>query len=117
MRIRELVGAWVQHPSHGDGGREVRVCLPLQRAAQVAALAEMFADGDEQAVLAQLVGAAIDEIETAFPYVQGEKVAEDEQGDPVYADAGFTPTFLELTRRHYERLQRDPACRRGPAVG
>jgi len=41
-----------------------------------------------------------------MPYVPGQKViSTDEQGDPVYEDAGLTPRFVDLTRRNRKRLE------------
>lgn len=107
MRIRELVQDWAQSPPTPTAMRELRLRLPLQQAAQIAALAEMFAEGDESRLVAQLLAAAISEVESGFPYVKGEKAAEDEFGDPVYADAGHTPRFLALTGEHFARMQRE----------
>ncbi|MFZ5724467.1 MAG: pilin assembly protein [Pseudomonadota bacterium] len=105
MRIRELVQDWGQVPAMPAATRELQIRVPLHTAAQIAALADMFADGNESAMAAQLLAAALTEVETSFPYVKGDKVAEDEFGDPVHADAGHTPRFLELTQQHFARLQ------------
>jgi len=52
-------------------------------------------------MVTDLLGAAIDEVEATMPYIPGSKVIrEDDHGDPVYEDAGMTPKFLELTRKH-----------------
>jgi hypothetical protein len=41
-----------------------------------------------------------------MPYVPGKKViSTDEQGDPVYEDAGPTPRFAELTRHYRKKLE------------
>jgi hypothetical protein len=34
-------------------------------------------------------------------------ISTDEQGDPVYEDAGPTPRFMELTRKHRKKLEAD----------
>ena len=52
------------------------------------------------------LGAALQEIATAMPYVAGQKViSTDEQGDPVYEDVGPTPRFMELARKNRKRLE------------
>ncbi len=44
-----------------------------------------------------------------MPYVAGKRViATDEQGDPVYEDAGPTPRFMELARQHRRKLDARP---------
>ncbi len=41
-----------------------------------------------------------------MPYIAGKKViSTDEQGDPVYADEGPTPRFMELTRKNRKKLE------------
>jgi len=52
-----------------------------------------------------VIATALDKIEEAFPYTQGYKViAGDEFGDPVYADIGLTPRFVELTKKYEASL-------------
>jgi hypothetical protein len=56
-------------------------------------------------LIGELLSAALDELQAAMPYVPGERViSEDEMGDPIFEDAGLTPRFMELTRRHMEKL-------------
>jgi hypothetical protein len=45
-----------------------------------------------------------------MPYEPGPKViSRDDHGDPVYEDAGLTPQFIELSRRHRRALaSQDP---------
>jgi hypothetical protein len=44
--------------------------------------------------------------------VPGEKViSTDEQGDPLYEDAGLMPRLVELTRKHRKRLETELAKR------
>lgn len=67
---------------------------------------ELYPQRTPEALLGELLAAAFEELEASFPYVQGEDVvATDELGDPLYADAGTTPRFLELARKHLHRLQ------------
>ena len=62
-----------------------------------------------EALLGELVGAALEAVETSLPYVRGTHViATDEQGDPVYEDVGPTPRFLELSRKHLKRMLDEP---------
>jgi hypothetical protein len=105
MKIRELLKTW-------EGTRPTRLTaetyaihLPLEDAARIHALAEMYPGVPMEDILRDLVGAALAELEAAMPYQPGTKVASvDDFGDPVYEDAGQTPRFLALTRKHKERL-------------
>ena len=65
----------------------------------------MFPGVSREQILTDLLGSALDELAESMPYVAGEKIiSEDEFGDPVFEDAGETPRFIELTRKHLARL-------------
>ena len=52
-----------------------------------------------------------------MPYEPGPKViSRDDQGDPVYEDAGLTPRFIELTRKVPQIPRRRPAERLTPVA-
>ena len=108
MKFRELIEQWEEQASEVLSAREYRFRLPLADAARVAALADLYPRRDIEGILTDLVGAALDEVERAFPYVQGARViAEDDQGDPIYEDAGPAARFRELTREHAAALARE----------
>lgn len=105
MDIKELLQSWEQAKRVQMTAREYQVRLPIQDAARIAALAEMYPGKSETEIITDLLGLALDMVETAFPYKQGTRIiAEDELGDPIYEDIGPTPRFLELSKRHGERL-------------
>ncbi len=63
-------------------------------------------------LLRDLVSAALDELEGAFPYRQGPRViSEDDRGDPIYEDAGPASRFRELSARFAEELETQAASR------
>ena len=80
--------------------------LSVHDAARIAALVEMFPHKPEGEIIAELLALALDQLEAALPYEQGNRViAEDEMGDPVYEDVGLTPRFLALSKKHAARLE------------
>ena len=82
------------------------VRLPVDDAARLAALAEMFPGRAPEQLITELLGVALNEVAAAMPYVAGKRViSTDEQGDPVYEDVGPTPRFMELARKHRRRLE------------
>jgi hypothetical protein len=84
---------------------EYAVRLPLDDAARLKALAELFPGQAIEEIVTDLLGAALDEIAAAMPYEKGPKViSRDDQGDPVYEDIGMTPRFIELTRKFKKNL-------------
>ncbi len=108
MKIRQLVESWEQSASERRTVSEYCARLPIHDAAKLAALAEMYPGRTERDIITDLLSAALDDLEAAFPYVQGQRVvAEDEQGDPIYEDVGIGPRFRDLTRKHLERLEKE----------
>ena len=106
MKIRELAHQWEQQATPARGTRRYTLELDLETAARLEALHELYPQRTPEALLGELLAAAFEELEASFPYVQGDEVvATDELGDPLYADAGTTPRFLELARKHLQRLQ------------
>lgn len=107
MKIRDLVDEW-EHSAKGKLSKSTySIPLDLESAARLAALSEMYPKRHTEELLGELVSAALQELEESFPYVKGSKVvATDEQGDPLYEDAGLTPRFLALARKHLEVLRK-----------
>ncbi|MCQ4348744.1 pilin assembly protein [Pseudomonas stutzeri] len=106
MKIRDLVGEWELSAKGRLSKKTYSIPLDLESAARLAALAEMYPKRRTEELLGELVGVALQELEESFPYVKGSKVvATDEQGDPLYEDAGPTPRFLALARKHLEVLK------------
>jgi hypothetical protein len=105
MDLKQLLEQWEKNGDTPLPAREYAVRLPLHAAARVAALAEMYPLKSEAAIITELLTAALDALEAAFPYQPGDTiVAEDEMGDPIYADTGPTPRFLELSKKHARLL-------------
>lgn len=105
MTIRELVGLW-EDQAHGLLTQETYdVHLTLADAAKIEALSEMYPRRTKEQLLSEIVSAALSELETSFPYKEGNKVVSvDEMGDPIYNDEGPTPAFQSLTKKHLDSL-------------
>lgn len=105
MKIRELTQEWEHSATGRVTQNDYQVRLPLEDAARLAALHEMYPKRSVEDLLTDLLSAALEEFEASLPYQAGDKViAVDELGDPLYADAGPTPRYLELSRRHLKML-------------
>lgn len=110
MKVNELMKMWERNASGELAENHYTVRLPLEDAARIAALCEMFPRRSAEDFITDLLSAALSEIESGLPYVKGDDViAEDELGDPIYNDAGSTPRFLALSQKHYERLKQQKA--------
>ena len=105
MSFKTLLESWRETSAAPRTVTEYAVRLPVDDAAQLQALAEMFPGRTAEQLITDLLGAALQEIATAMPYMAGQKViSTDEQGDPVYEDVGPTPRFIELARKHRKKL-------------
>jgi hypothetical protein len=117
VSFKELLQSWRVSAAAARTAEAYAVRLPLDDAAQLAALAEMYPGRSPEQLLSELLGAALKEIAAAMPYVAGQRViATDEQGDPVYEDIGPTPRFIQLARQHRRRLEAAATPRRRAAV-
>jgi hypothetical protein len=106
VRFKELLEAWRRNGSGARTATEYAVRLPVDDAARLHALGEMFPGLTREQLITDLLSAALQEVAAAMPYVPGKKViSTDEQGDPVYEDAGLTPRFADLSRQHKKKLE------------
>ncbi|HWG31576.1 MAG TPA: pilin assembly protein [Steroidobacteraceae bacterium] len=106
MSFIELLASWRETAAEPRTATQYLVRLPLDDAARLSALAEMFPGRTAEQLITDLLGIALAEVGTAMPYVPGKKViSTDEQGDPVYEDVGLTPRFVDLTRRNRKKLE------------
>ncbi len=111
--FKELLDSWQERATGERTVKSYAVRLPIDDAARLGALAEMFPGRTAEQLITELLGAALKEVAAALPYVAGSKViSADEQGDPVYEDVGPTPRFMALTRKHRRQLQTKPRKRR-----
>jgi hypothetical protein len=106
MKVSNLIQHWEQHASGRLTEANYSVRLPLEDAARLAALHEMFPKKRTEELITDLLHAALCELEGGLPYIQGSRIiSEDEHGDPLYEDAGDTPRFLALSQKHLRRLK------------
>jgi hypothetical protein len=106
VKFKELLDSWRQNAASARTATEYAVRLPVDDAARLHALADLFPGRTREQIITDLLSAALQEVAAAMPYVQGKKViSTDEQGDPVYEDAGPTPRFAELTRQYKKKLE------------
>lgn len=105
MSVRDLIAAWESTPVVRKTDETYAVQLPIEAAAKLHALAELYPGASIETIITDLLAHSLDEVVTALPYVPGERViSEDEYGDPVYEDVGPTPDFERLRRTHEQRL-------------
>ena len=108
MKVSTLAKVWEKTAKTRLTSKEYTLQLPLEDAARIAALAEMYPKRTDKEILSELLSAALDELEESLPYISGSKViALDEQGDPLYEDIGPTPRFLDLSKKYMALIAQD----------
>lgn len=108
MQISELAKNWNTTASGTLSKDILSLRLPIEEAAKLDALADMYPKRSREDLLLDLITAALHDLEKSLPYIKGQTVvARDEQGDPIYEDIGLTPEFLRLTKQHLTRLKND----------
>jgi hypothetical protein len=106
VKFKALLDRWKKTSAPLKTAKEYAVRLPLEDAARLHALAELFPGQTIDEIVTDLLSAGLDEIAAAIPYERGPKViSRDDQGDPVYEDAGLTPRFVALTRKYKKNLE------------
>jgi hypothetical protein len=109
VKFKPLLDRWKKPASPELTAREYAVRLPLEDAARLRALSELFPGQAVEEIITDLLHAGLDEIAAAMPYERGPKViSRDDHGDPVYEDIGLTPRFIELSRKFKKELQKSP---------
>lgn len=115
MGFKELLESWRGSAAARRTARAWSVQLPIEDAARLQALAELFPGRSAEQLITELLGVALRELAAAMPYIAGERViSTDEHGDPVYEDVGPTPRFMELARTHRRALERGIASKPRP---
>jgi hypothetical protein len=109
VKFKPLLERWKKDLPSPRTAREYAVRLPVDDAARLHALAELFPGRPLEELITDLLHAGLDEIAAAMPYEPGPKIiSRDDHGDPVYEDVGLTPRFVELSRRIKKTLEAEP---------
>ena len=110
MKIETLLNRWKSWV--GTDLVETPLCLQLRRhdLARLEALVALYPGHTTEFFASELISAALDEVEAALPYIQGDRVvAEDDHGDPIYEDIGPNRRFFELTRERETSIEEEIA--------
>jgi hypothetical protein len=101
VSFKELLDSWRTGAAAPRTAKAYAVRLPVDDAARLDALADMFPGRTPEQLITELLGVALKDVAAAMPYIPGSRViSTDDQGDPVFEDIGLMPRFIELTRKH-----------------
>jgi len=107
VKFKVLLDRWKKETDPATTAEAYALRLPIEDAARLHALADLFPGQKIEHMITDLLHAALDEVAAAMPYEPGPKViSRDDHGDPVYEDAGLTPRFMELSRKYKKSLAR-----------
>jgi hypothetical protein len=113
VNFKELLDSWRASAAAPRTAAAYSVRLPVDDAARLMALTDMFPGRSSEQLISELLSVALAEVAAAMPYVAGKRViSTDEQGDPLYEDIGPTPRFMQLAREHRRRLEAPAPARR-----
>ena len=106
MKVQELVKYWDKY-GRGRLTREPTfVTLSEEHHELIQKLVQIYPMKSPQDLMRDMISAALDDLETSFPYRPGNKViAHDEDGFEIYEDQGMTPEFVALSKKHMKRLK------------
>jgi hypothetical protein len=108
VKFKPLLDRWKKAATPAKTLQQYAVRLPLDDAARLQALTELFPGQAIEEIITDLLHAGLDEIAAAMPYERGAKViSRDDHGDPVYEDIGLTPRFIELSRKFKKELEKN----------
>lgn len=106
MKIKDLIKYWDTYAQGRLTQDAYFMNLADEHHEALQRLASLYPMKSPQDLMRDLISAALDELETSFPYVQGSRiVAYDEDGFEIYEDEGLTPRFVALSQKHIARLK------------
>ena len=100
MKLADLIPAWEKTSGQPRLDNRFNIEVPPTEAARIHALAQMYPGKSVEAIVNDLLVAALDELETTMPYVPGYQViSKDDTGEPIYDDIGPSPLYRELKKK------------------
>jgi len=106
VKFKSLLERWGKDLPPARTAQEYAVRLPLDDAARLHALGQLFPGRTIEEIVTDLLHVSLDSIEAAMPYERGPKIiSRDDHGDPVFEDIGMTPRFVDLTRKFKKTLE------------
>ena len=108
MKAKELVSVWSAPDNSRLTAKQTSFRLPVHVAAQINALCELYPSKTRTQIVADLLAAALSEIEYQIPTFAGEFVDNHpDTGEKMFREAGDRAKFRHATNRHYSELERE----------
>lgn len=107
MKPAQLHAVWSAPDNTRLTAKQFSFRLPTHVAARLAALEEIYPSKTRTQIVADLLNAALDEVETSFPSEPGEAVDRDGDGSWLYEELGPGKRFRELANKHFLDIERE----------
>lgn len=106
MKAKDLAAVWGSPDNTRLTPKQSSFRLPVHVAAKLAALAEMYPQKTRTQMVADLLTAALADLEAGLPAFSGKFSFKDEEGTALYEAVGPAATFRTLTNKHYIELEK-----------
>ncbi len=108
MKADDLIRIWYA-PDHSKLiPKQWSIRLPIQVAAKINALCDIFHNKTKTEIISDLLTIAIDQLESQLPSTKGKQLENDAiTGKPVYEDIGLKGKYLTAAEFHLRFLEKE----------
>ena len=107
MKASDLAILWASPDNSRLTSKQSSFRLPVHVAAKLAALSEIYPQKTRTQMVADLLSAALADLEQGLPSFPGKFFVEDEEGQPLFEAVGPGERFRTLTNKHYIELEKE----------
>ena len=107
MKASDLANIWASPDNSRLTSKQSSFRLPVHVAAKLAALSEIYPQKTKTQMVADLLSAALADLEQGLPSFAGKFFVKDEEGQPLFEATGPGERFRTLTNKHYLELEKE----------
>jgi len=107
MKAKGLHEVWSATDNSRLTSKQYSFRLPVHVAAKIQALCDLYPRRTRTEIVADLLAAALDELEAGFPSVKGPYYCDDDGGEPLFEDVGIVKRYHEYANGHYASLEKE----------
>jgi hypothetical protein len=120
MQTSHLHDQWAAPDNSRLTPKQFSLRFPVHIAAKIAALCEMYPHKNRTQIVADLLAAALDELEKSLPQALGEPIGKEDEHiqeeiahhegydyEPLFCLGGPRGRFRHIANRHYDELERE----------
>ena len=119
LKPEDLVKVWDAPDNSRLTPKQVSIRLPIMVAAKISALCELYPRKTKTEIIGDLLATALDQLEEGLPRIDGDVIAVDPQGEPIYSDSGIKGQLRRLTEKYLRELEAEAGIAepvQGPAT-